>query len=76
MRRAGAVLDGNIPYLDLSVRLVGDLGEGARWEFWPQSILLVDDDQAIRQLASRVLREKGHTVLVASSGREAIAILK
>jgi len=50
--------------------------EEARWGFWPQSILLVEDDQAIRQLVSRVLRENGHTVWVASSGCEAITILK
>jgi CheY-like chemotaxis protein len=50
--------------------------EEARWAFWPQSILLVEDNQAIRRLAGRVLREKGHTVSVASSGREAITILR
>ena len=48
----------------------------ATWGLSPQSIQLVEDDETIRQLASRVLRERGHTVRVASSGREAIVILK
>jgi two-component system, chemotaxis family, chemotaxis protein CheY len=40
------------------------------------TILFVDDDRVIRHLASRVLKESGHTVLLARSGREAINLLK
>ena len=40
------------------------------------TILFVDDDPVIRQLATQVLTETGHTVLLARSGREAINLLK
>ncbi len=38
-----------------------------------ETILLVEDDDAIRRLASEVLRERGYTVVEASKGDEALA---
>lgn len=39
-----------------------------------QTILLVDDDDAVRGLLARVLRTKGYQVLEAASGEQAHAI--
>ncbi|MBI4577983.1 MAG: response regulator, partial [Planctomycetes bacterium] len=39
-----------------------------------ETILLVDDDQMLRGLGSRILRASGHTVLEAASGAEALLI--
>lgn len=38
-----------------------------------QQILLVDDDDAVRQFARRALTDAGHRVLSVSSGQEAVA---
>ncbi len=38
-------------------------------------ILIADDDQAVRDLATRALRSDGHTVTVASDGSEAARAL-
>jgi two-component system cell cycle sensor histidine kinase/response regulator CckA len=40
----------------------------------PLSILVVDDDDAVRRAATRALERAGHAVLTASNGREALAV--
>jgi two-component system cell cycle sensor histidine kinase/response regulator CckA len=41
-----------------------------------ETILLVDDDDAVRALAAGVLRSSGYTVLEATDGLEAIALAR
>jgi PAS domain S-box-containing protein len=44
-------------------------------EVGPAVILLVDDEDAVRGAVAQILAELGHTVLVASGGREALRML-
>lgn len=41
-----------------------------------ETILLVEDDQALRKFASRTLQQKGYHVLEASNGQEALELLQ
>jgi CheY-like chemotaxis protein len=41
----------------------------------PLRVLVVEDEDLLRQLAARVLKEAGHTVLTAENGRQALAVL-
>jgi CheY-like chemotaxis protein len=41
-----------------------------------ETILLVEDEDAVRALASRILESKGYTVLLAESGAQAIEIAR
>ncbi len=40
------------------------------------TILLIDDEQAVRELISSILRSAGHEVIAASNGLEGIALFR
>ena len=40
-----------------------------------KTVLVVDDEEALRTLAAKLIEKRGHTVLTASNGTEALALL-
>jgi CheY-like chemotaxis protein len=50
------------------------LKTGERMPFGDETILLVEDDGAVRDLARLLLQEQGYTVLVAGDGQEAMRL--
>ena len=40
------------------------------------TVLVADDDSGVRKLASRILRTRGHSVLEAASGAEALVVAR
>lgn len=49
---------------------------GLRASFGSETILLVDDEELIRDLGTKILKQVGYTVLTADNGREAVEIYK
>jgi len=41
-----------------------------------KTVLVVDDEEALRTLAARLIERRGHTVLTAATGTEALDVLK
>ncbi len=58
-----------------SVRTGMDTGREARTRLRPLHVLVVDDDRAVREMTAEMLRERGHEVIVAADGAEALAVL-
>jgi PAS domain S-box-containing protein len=64
-----------LPRLEAAGDLAAGLGQVPdRCEWGSETILLVEDEDMVRQVASRILARHGYTVLEAASGREALVV--
>jgi len=64
-----------LPRLEAAGDLAGGLGQVPdRCEWGSGTILLVEDEDMVRQVASRILTRHGYTVLEAASGRDALVV--
>ncbi len=52
-----------------------EAGREARAQLRRLHVLVVDDDRAVREMTAEMLRERGHEVVVAADGSEALAVL-
>jgi DNA-binding NtrC family response regulator len=42
----------------------------------PLKILIVEDDNAMAQMCAKLIRRRGHTVLIAGCGQDALAVIR
>jgi two-component system cell cycle sensor histidine kinase/response regulator CckA len=64
-----------LPCLDQAPQQAAARGETRTGTHGHETILLVEDEQAVRSLTKRILESAGYTVLQASCGSEALALL-
>jgi nitrogen-specific signal transduction histidine kinase/CheY-like chemotaxis protein len=72
----GTIFKVYLPLVDVLVANATPPAEPEKWVAGSETILLVEDEQAIRGLMQAVLRMKGYTVLEASDGQEALGMFK
>jgi CheY-like chemotaxis protein len=72
---AGASFELYLPAVDESSDDESPLMPRAEWR-GTETILLVEDSDAVRQLARQILRQLGYAVLTARDGREALELVK
>ena len=73
---AGTTFDLVLPAADAAVRAVPSTSVHVPGAGGTEAVLLVEDEDAVRRVAERFLRREGYEVLVASSGTEALALVK
>ena len=71
--REGTTFKIYLPRLEAAEDLAAGLGRAPdRCEWGSETILLVEDEDLVRQVASRILVRHGYTILEAASGRDAL----
>ena len=70
----GATFKIYLPQIAASEEISGRLGQEALSADGSETILLVDDEEFIRDLGKRVLEQSGYTVLTAPDGKEALDV--
>jgi CheY-like chemotaxis protein len=73
---AGTVFKVYLPAIDEQETVSDELGEEPRLHGGNETILLVDDEDVVRNLGELILRESGYTVLTAKNGKEALEIYR
>jgi len=73
---AGTTFDLLLPAADAAARAVPSAAVHVPGAGGTEAVLLVEDEDAVRRVAERFLRREGYEVLVASSGTEALALVK
>jgi CheY-like chemotaxis protein len=71
---AGATFEVYLPAADAPATAIGDAGEPQRLTAGTGTILLVEDDPAVRQLTERILATAGYRVLVGVDGEDALRV--
>ena len=68
----GTAFNIHLPRFHQEVEKTGSVASDSEPSDGSETILLVEDERALRELASRMLRARGYTVLEASGGKEAL----
>ena len=72
----GATFEVYLPEVDRAVEADAAGAQEAPKTDGQETILLVEDDDAVRSLSAKILRRCGYTVLEAASGKSALSIVK
>ncbi len=72
----GTVFKVYLPLLDNEGQDVRDVVVADNESSGPQTILLVEDNVHVRELTDKILQNKGYSVLSASNGKEALALIQ
>ena len=70
----GTTFEIYLPRLDREVTPVADDGEPDELSAGKETVLLVEDEPAVRRLGAEVLRRQGYMVLEAANGQEALQV--
>ena len=72
----GACVEVLLPRAAVNAPMAGaEAGPQAQARLRRLRVLVVDDDRAVREMAAEMLMERGHSVMTAADGTEALAIL-
>ena len=72
--REGSSFTVYLPMVQADVQTESETGPAVAVPGGSETVLVVEDDEAVRHLVSRVLRAKGYRVLLAEKGSDAVAI--